>query len=74
MTGVWLTDNPPCPRCGLTLHVDDPAEGYQEVPSGPMKLRHVHSTVTDRDGCVVALGRAVLTLNERLADLERQTR
>lgn len=40
MTGVWLTDNPQCPRCGLTLHVDDPAEGYQEVPSGPMKLRH----------------------------------
>jgi hypothetical protein len=69
---VWRTNDPPCPRCGLTLHVDDPAVGYHPEgwQRGPMKLKHDSSTATDRDGCVVGLGRAVLALNDRLAALE----
>jgi ribosomal protein S27AE len=59
--GVWLLDHPACPRCGLTLHRDDPMVGYHPEGGrcGSMKLRHAHSTVTDRDGCIVGLGRAV---------------
>jgi hypothetical protein len=55
----------------LTLHVGDPAVGYYPNGRGEsMKLKHATSNVTDRDGCVVALGRAVSMLNDRLAALE----
>jgi hypothetical protein len=70
----WLTEHPACPRCGLTLHSDDPAVGYYPESlgdrAGPMRLRHAHSTVTDRDGCIVALGRAMSMLNDRIAAME----
>lgn len=68
---LWRTDQPPCPRCGLTLHVDDPCVGYHPDADGPIRLRHGTSTFTpDADGCVIALGRAVGALNDRLAELE----
>ena len=62
--GGFLLEHPECPRCGLALHKDDPTVGYAPDSEEPanLKLKHATSALTDQDGCIVALGRAVREL------------